>query len=100
MCLLEINDDKDDNNGTSITNKSLLKTNETLKSMSRADLKNAGDFEIPSVYILEFGSLRTHHRAELIAVDQHPALVAIGAQLTSHHLDRHADLDRVLAQVR
>jgi len=43
--------------------------------------------------------LSLHHRTELIAVDQHAALVAIFLDAASDPLDRHADLDRLLAQI-
>jgi len=36
--------------------------------------------------------------SELVAVDQHAAL-AVRAQAPRDHLDRHADLDRLLAQI-
>ena len=36
--------------------------------------------------------------SELVAVDQHAAL-AVRAQAPGDHLDRHADLDRLLAQI-
>lgn len=41
----------------------------------------------------------SHHRAELIAINEHALFAAVFLDTAGDHLDRHADLDGLLAQV-
>ena len=67
------------------------------QQLSHTLTKNAS---LPEGVILKnHDYLSSYRRPELIAVDQHPPLVAIIADLARDHLHRHADLHRRIPQV-
>ena len=40
----------------------------------------------------------SNRRSELIPINQHPLVIRVRADLARHHLDRYADLHRLVAQ--
>ena len=61
-------------------------------------IKNPRLFIVGDSQFRFFLLLTSHHRTELVTVDQHAALVAVLFDAAGDHLDRHADLDGLLAQ--
>jgi hypothetical protein len=46
-----------------------------------------------------FSGKLSHYRMGLVALDQHPALAAVLLDAPGNHLHRHADRDRIFAQI-